>query len=283
MNRKKVIYLLLILLCFIPTSIFADMGPKPRTTIIIENPPQGQYYIDLLMEKEDYQIERMVVPETCEGLEKELLEIMLSYEDEQGWRARYDASPVDDGITPNNLEDTYTFRYMAVPNDFKIIIVTSDKKVHVSSLIHKHAYEETMYYDYATDKVRQKPLLFAYAVQFMMTCLPTLLIEGILLILMGFKIRNNGKVFLLTNIGTQLLMTIILATQLRQGALLLSFFYFILVEIIIMVIECNIYKRRLVIVGKTPGYCVCYGVLANLASALAGFLSIGLQYELMNR
>lgn len=281
MDRKRFMFLFVLIIGLIPMSIFADMGPKPSTTIIIENPPQGQYYIDLLMEKEDYQLESMVIPETCDGLEKELLETMLSYEDEKGWRARYNASPIDDGITPNNLGDTYTFRYMAVPNDFKIIIVTQDKKVHVSPVIHKHASEETMHYDFATGKVKQKSILLAYIMQFMMTCLPTLCIEGLLLILMGFKLRENGKVFLLTNIGTQLLMTIVLATQLRQGAFFASFLYFILVELVIMIIECHVYRRRLI--GKKPGYCICYGVLANLASAVAGFLSIGLQYHLINQ
>ncbi len=33
--------------CLLPTVAFADMGPKPRVHIIVENPPE-EYYLDLL-------------------------------------------------------------------------------------------------------------------------------------------------------------------------------------------------------------------------------------------
>lgn len=39
--------------CFIllfSLSVFADFGPKPGTSIVIENPPDGIYYLDLLIE-----------------------------------------------------------------------------------------------------------------------------------------------------------------------------------------------------------------------------------------
>lgn len=37
--------------CLLPTVAFADMGPKPRVHIIVENPPE-EYYLDLLTKNE---------------------------------------------------------------------------------------------------------------------------------------------------------------------------------------------------------------------------------------
>ena len=45
------------LLAVLPVSASADMGPKPQITIQVQNAPDGDYYVDLLIPGE--------VPEHC--------------------------------------------------------------------------------------------------------------------------------------------------------------------------------------------------------------------------
>ena len=45
------------LLAVLPVSASADMGPKPQITIQVQNAPDGDYYVDLLVPGE--------VPEQC--------------------------------------------------------------------------------------------------------------------------------------------------------------------------------------------------------------------------
>ena len=271
-GEKIMIGLFILLISLIPVLLYADTGPKPSTTIKLENPPEGTYYIDLLMSKDPNFDSQLEVSKQRLSIQNEFLEVLLSYRDENGWSARFDASPIDTGVHANNRDSVYTFDYMAVPYEFRIIIVTSDKKVHVSPIIYKRTYDETMTYDFATGKVTQKIIFSAYWSQFLSTCIPTLIVEGIVLLLFRFSLKRNLIVFLLTNIGTQILMTLTITPQMPHGVLLVSYFYFIGLEMIIMLIECLIYLFTLV--GREKKYRVAYGMAANLASVTIGFLGL---------
>ena len=40
--------LLLAVLLLLTTAVFADFGPKPQLVVRVEQPPQEEYYLDLL-------------------------------------------------------------------------------------------------------------------------------------------------------------------------------------------------------------------------------------------
>ena len=44
--------LLFVVLLLLTTAVFADMGPKPQLTVIVEHAPSELYYLDLLAEGE---------------------------------------------------------------------------------------------------------------------------------------------------------------------------------------------------------------------------------------
>ena len=56
-NWKACLCIAAFLLAVLPVSASADMGPKPQITIQVQNAPDGDYYVDLLIPGE--------VPERC--------------------------------------------------------------------------------------------------------------------------------------------------------------------------------------------------------------------------
>ena len=51
MRFKRMICLLVMMIfpIIFAFPVFADMGPKPQVTVRVENPPEGLYYLDLLV------------------------------------------------------------------------------------------------------------------------------------------------------------------------------------------------------------------------------------------
>ena len=56
-NWKACLCIAAFLLAVLPVSASADSGPKPQITIQVQNAPDGDYYVDLLIPGE--------VPEQC--------------------------------------------------------------------------------------------------------------------------------------------------------------------------------------------------------------------------
>ena len=48
-NWKACLCIAAFLLAVLPVSASADMGPKPQITIQVQNAPDGDYYVDLLI------------------------------------------------------------------------------------------------------------------------------------------------------------------------------------------------------------------------------------------
>ena len=49
-NKSCFLLFLLLSILLIPLSASADFGPKPRLTVIVTNPPEEEYYLDLLID-----------------------------------------------------------------------------------------------------------------------------------------------------------------------------------------------------------------------------------------
>ena len=109
----------------------------------------------------------------------------------------------------------------------------------------------------------------------MSTLLPTLVIEGLLLIPFGFPLRRNWKVFLLTNLGTQVLLTATLGIMAMQGQLWRVDLLFVPVELVIFAIEALVYRRRLHTDRPNP-HPVVYALTANILSGACSVFSLHL-------
>ena len=112
-----------------------------------------------------------------------------------------------------------------------------------------------------------------YLLQFLATLVPTLLIEGILLLLFRYSWKENWKAFLLVNLVTQgVLAAASSVLNLQNGAALWNYFLFLLpMEAAILLIEIYLYAGRGLLTGHSRGRAALYAVAANLASAVLGY------------
>lgn len=270
------------ILCVIPFAVRADMGPKPSITIVVQDPPAGEYYLDLLIDR-DLPYEN-IFEEDRAKYDPEKLGILESYS-KDGWYpglAHGTGVPMWGKLTgeQKNGQMHHTFGYFGVPDRFKVIVVTPDNQVMVSEVLEKIVFQETFILDYNTMETEQNMALApAYAKQFFMTLIATLIIEGIVLLLFGFSLKKNWLAFLGVNFGTQLIMTSVLGTVLIRSGLFNAYFVFVPLEIGIIIAEAIAF--RYLLKGHSAGRRVGYAVAANLASAAAGVLLIAFEYRVI--
>lgn len=170
----------------------------------------------------------------------------------------------------------HTFGYVGLPEDYKIIVVTPDKNIVVSPPLHKDTFQETIHYDYKTGKVTQNNLGVNLLLQFISTFIPTLLIEGLVLLLFGFSLRLNWVPFLSINVITQIFLTLTMGVALITSDPMFAYLIFVPMEIIIILVERFAFMRYLKQHSeRRRGW---YAVTANLVSAAAGFMLIGFDY-----
>lgn len=285
-HRRKALTALLMLIllpaaCSLPA--LADTGPKPQITVVVSHPPAGEYYLDLLVTDS---------PSDSHGLYDNLrdkrrqydtgkLSLLESYS-ESGWHpalAAGTALPLFGRLTgtPEGDAMVHTFSYVGVPDNFRLILVTPDHRLVTTPVLRRNTFQTVIHYDYQSGSLTQRGILLSYLLQFLTTLIPTLLIEGVILLLFRFSLRQSWKPFLLINLCTQLVMTLFLGSALLLRGLLAAYFLFIPVELGILLIETVYYTRAL------PQHSfrrrAAYAVTANAASAAAGWFL--LQYEFL--
>lgn len=249
------------------------MGPKPSLTIIVKNPPNEPYYLDLLIQNrgtyDNLRDSRASLDPTMLGL--------LKSKEFDGWFPAL----VDGTTTPLWAKLTGTvdgntmvhdFNYMGVPTEFKIIVVTKSGVVKVSETIHTYLFQTTITYDMQSQKVSMPNVAYAYILQFFSTFIPTLLIEGLVLFLYRLWSRKNLKTILVVNFVTQLLMTAIIGTYLFSHGIFSAVIVLLLIEPVILIVEALIYRVKLEH-GTKMRY-VAYAIVANFFSWFTGMLMI---------
>lgn len=205
------------LLAVLPVSASADMGPKPQITIQVQNAPDGDYYVDLLIPGE--------VPEQCidniewNHIDRASLPLdALERDRMDGWHYA-----MLDGTQPPLFykhpdKDTFVFSYFGTPDTFRIAVYDdSQQKVNFSEVMKRTQLQQIFTFDFADNTVKTGNPLLTYLKQFASSLLPTLLLEGILLLPFGFWDRRNAKLFFVVNIGTQLLLTVVTAACMWIG------------------------------------------------------------------
>ena len=205
------------LLAVLPVSASADSGPKPQITIQVQNAPDGDYYVDLLIPGEIPErdidniewnhIDRASLP--LDALERDRMD---------GWHyAMLDGTPAP-LFYKHPDKDMFVFSYFGTPDTFRIAIYDdSQQKVNFSEVMKRTQLQQIFTCDFADNTVKTGNPLLTYLKQFASSLLPTLLIEGILLLPFGFWDRRNAKLFIGVNIGTQLLLTVVTAACMWIG------------------------------------------------------------------
>ena len=206
MRRKLFLFLLAAALLTVP--VFADMGPKPQLTVRVENGPEELYYLDILEEGKPYPYPDNVpgglkgnyTEEERAALDQELLEDLIAAVPE-GWLA----CAVQGDLTWGKIDSEdgcFSFGY-SVPSVCRILMVTKSGETFVSEPFDRQVLQSSVTVDWAARTVESPPLWKGYAVQFLATFLPTLALEGLILLLFRLWSKRNALVFLAANLVTQ--------------------------------------------------------------------------------
>ena len=203
MKRKLLLFLLAAVLLTVP--VFADFGPKPQLTVRVENAPEELYYLDILAEGDASRYSEGTVgglsEEERSALDQALLEDLTAAVPE-GWYGCVTQGRLVWGSIDSN-DGCFQFRYMGLPDVYRVLMVTKSGETFLSEPIERQVLQSSATVDWAAKTVTTPPLWRGYAAQFLATFLPTLAIEGILLLLFRLWSRRNALVFLGVNLVTQ--------------------------------------------------------------------------------
>ena len=271
--------LLLCLLCLVPTA-YADIGPKPEVTITVVNAPEGVLYLDLLAQGEPTDQPYSNSNGECDPA---LLDNLRSLEGD-GWVLAYTTGtkgpPVFGDVRPRE-DGTWRFSYVGLPESFRVAAATADE-AKAAEVSYTRDFVDNIVYDWQANTVREAtPPPLRFLVRLAATLIPTLLSEGALFWLFGFRDRRGWLVFLAVNTATQVGLHLAVGSILPQaGWHFLNYTLTILIpELIVWVAEAAAYAFLLR--EHSRGRRVGYAFAANFASFVLGYFPLHLLYDLL--
>jgi len=285
--------LLVLAAALLTVSALADTGPKPQLTVKVNHPPEALYYLDLLAEgswehagDSDYSgLDWSYSEEEIAALDSGLLEALRTAVPE-GWHActaqGTNGAPMYGDLIGEPIGSTrlHIFGYHGVPDTYRILIVTKSGESWVSDTLHRATLQSSVTVDWAAKTVSVPPAVVAYALQFLCMLIPTLLIEGVLLYVFGYRSKKSWKRFLLVNLITQGGFAVYLAvTVLNHGVSGWSLLFYIPIELVITLAE--VLLDRWLLTEKGKGRAMGYAIVANIHSATVGLLLIDPLWKLI--
>ena len=279
MKRRllRVAACLLLCLAALPLSASADTGPKPAVSITVVNAPAGGYYLDLLItDPSDY-------PNVNgEDYDPALIRGLKSWEGDGWYPALVEgtSAPLFGDLTPG-ADGAHRFSYFGLPDTFRIAVSGPDGAQATEEAFTRTVFYTRLTYDWQSNSITRatSPAGF-YAVQFLSTLLPTLVVEGLLLFAFGFRARRDWLVFLLTNLATQAGLHLWIGSgAMAAGSHPLYYLLLMVAEVPILLVELLVYVFLLKEHGK--GRRALYALCANAASYAAGFLPLHLAVQFL--
>ena len=274
--------LVLLTVTALTITALADTGPKPQLTIRVENAPKEPYYLDILAEGNYGDaanpfdgLEWSYSDDEIAALDQELLEALRAAVPE-GWHActaeGSTGAPMWGDLYPDE-DGLHTFGYHGVPDTYRVLMVTKSGEVFLSAVCTRKVLQSSATVDWAGKAVTAPPTWVGYVLQFLSTFLPTILLEGLLLLAFGFSWKRNRKPFLLLNLVTQGGLALYFSLQaVRRGVSYGYFFLFVPAELVIALVETGLYTQLLT--GRSKRRAFLYGLIANACSAVLGFVLV---------
>ena len=274
--------LLLCLFCLIP-SAYADIGPKPEVTITVVNAPEGELYLDLLTEgpaRED------PYPNSNGECDPAILDNLRSLEG-NGWVLAYttgaaNRAPVFGDVRPRE-DRTWRFSYTGLPETFRVAAATADQAQAAESP-YTRDFVSNIVYDWQANTVRDAtPTPLRFLARLAATLVPTLIIEGAILWLFGFREKRSWLVFLAVNTVTQAGLHLVTGAALAQAGwhFLNYFLTIVLLELVIWGAEAAAYA--FLFRERSRARRVGYAFAANIASFVLGYFPLHLLYGFLVR
>ena len=289
-SLAKRLLLSLLLVCLVIPIVHADMGPKEALYIRVVNGPDEPLYIDLLAQGEPADEDR---PWNIEDGEYDgaILARLRTLEGD-GWVLAVTTGvdeitvPIFGDVVP--LEDgTWYFSYFGLPRTFRLAAATANEAKSTGEPLTRDRFYTNLVYDWEANTLTYAtPTPLYWAAQFASTLIPTLLVEGLILFLFGYREKRSWLVFLAVNLVTQFALHLVCAAM-GVGTIMNFFWYwlfylFLLIpEVVIWCVEAAVYAfaategRR----GRRIGYAFA----ANIASYALTFLPLHLLYEPFTR
>ena len=282
MKRRLFAALTCVLLCLavLPGTASADTGPKPIVTITVVNAPAGEYYLDLLITDPEPDHDNIEVAD----YDSELIAGLKSWED-GGW---YPAlvtgtrAPLFGELTPE-ADGIHRFGYHGLPDTFRIAVSGPGGAQATDEPFTRTVFYTHLTYDWETNTVTQatSPAGF-YGLQFLSTLVPTLIIEGILLWLFGFRAKRDWLVFLIVNLVTQAGLHLWIAADLVSiGDSALQYMVLLVAEVPILAVELAAYVFLLQEHSRLRR--AAYAACANAASYALGYFPLHWAVEFLSR
>lgn len=274
---KRVVSLLCMLfLCLtaLPLWAGADMGPKPQLTIRVENAPEGLYYLDLLISED----QRGSYDNLADTAYDDALLAGLHGWEEEGWYPAFAGgtkAPLFGSLTPGE-NGAHRFTYYGLPQTFRIALSSAEGAQATEESFTRSAFYTNLIYDWQSNTITHAtPAWLATLIQFLATFLPTLLIEGAILLLFRIKLRENLIAFLVVNLVTQIGLHLVMGSGFVTLSSSFSFYLLLMLpaEAVIFAAEAVAYLFLLK-EDSSKGRRVLYALTANLASCCAGFFAL---------
>lgn len=262
--------LLFLFLCapLLVSTASADVGPKPSLTITVINAPEGELYLDLLAEGEPWENIR----ERSEEEYDPVILARLRTLEGDGWVLSCSSGLADSNSPHGDLRPRrngkWVFDYW-LPDSFRVAVATADHAQATQTAYTTEGFFTSLVYDWETNTVRPTVGHF-----FWKTLIPTLIIEGAVLWLFGFREKRTWCVFLAVNIVTQLFLHLFCNTALLMSGS--STMATLLLEAVIWAAEAAAFAR-LFRERSVKRRVVC-ALCANAASFLSGYLPYLLMY-----
>ena len=281
MKRRLFAALTCVLLCLavLPGTASADTGPKPAVTITVVNAPAGEYYLDLLITGPgDYE---NIDPADYDPA---LIAGLKSWEGE-GW---YPAlvtgtrAPLFGELTAE-ADGIHRFSYHGLPRTFRIAVSGPGGAQATAEPFTRTVFYTHLTYDWSTNSItRATSPAGYYAFQFLSTLVPTLIIEGILLWLFGFRAKRDWLVFLIVNLVTQAGLHLWVAENLVvNGSSAFQYLVLLVAEVPILFLELAVYVFLLKEHSRFRR--AAYAACANIASYALGYLPLHWAVEFLSR
>lgn len=281
-GRVSALSLALLCLCCLILPARADMGPKPDLTITVVSAPEGACYVDLLYEGGE---ETLYTDLSTVDYDPELLSALHSLEGD-GWvlacTTGTSGPPIFGDLLPNDAGQ-YVYSYFGLPQTFRLAVATQDGAQATEESYTRVRFHTNLVYDWSTNTLSERTSTpVYYLTQLASTLLPTLVLEGVVLLLFGFRQRRTWLVFLLVNLITQVGLHLFCNGQVLAAAQGNFSYYLLLMavpELVIFAVEAVAYQALLQ--EHTHRRRVGYTLCANLASFLIGFLPLHLLSSLL--
>ena len=149
-------------------------------------------------------------------------------------------------------------------------MVTKSGETFLSEVQTRRVLQSSVTVDWTAKTLSAAPVWVGYVLELLATLVPTLLLEGALLALLGLWNRRNLMVFLAANAATQLAMFLLLGTTaLKEGVGFGYYLLFLPLELVILLAETFAYRRFFT--GTSKRRAAVYGISANLCSAVLGW------------